>query len=98
MAHITGGGLPGNVNRILGNHDAEIDGNSWELPGLFQLLVEGGGLERSEAFHALNMGIGMVLVVEPEEVDAITRELTEVGESVTRIGEVVDGTGQVHVR
>ncbi|MFT5288551.1 MAG: phosphoribosylformylglycinamidine cyclo-ligase [Planctomycetota bacterium] len=98
MAHITGGGLPGNVNRILGNHDAEIDGNSWELPGLFQLLIEGGGLERSEAFHALNMGIGMVLVVEAEEVDAITKELTEVGERVTRIGDVVAGTGQVHVR
>ena len=97
MAHITGGGLPGNVNRILGDHDARIDGNAWPLPGLFRLLVEGGGLERAEAFHALNMGIGMVLVVEPDQVEFVSAHVKSAGERVHRIGEVVPGTGRVLV-
>ena len=98
MAHITGGGLPGNVNRILGEHDAEIDASTWETPGLFRLLVEGGGLAREDAFQAFNMGIGMVLLVEPEEADAVASELSAAGERVHRIGTVVPGTGRVHVR
>ena len=71
MAHITGGGLPGNLNRVLGGCDAVIDVNAWQPPGLFRLLVEGGNLERKEAYRAFNMGIGMVLVVDEEEADFV---------------------------
>ena len=97
MAHITGGGIPGNLNRILGEHDARVEVDSWRPAGLFRLLVDGGGLERDEAFKAFNMGIGMVLLVEPEEVDALTAELTASGERVHRIGSVVPGSGQVEL-
>src|SRR6185436_4696743 len=64
MAHITGGGLPGNVNRVLGKCDAVIDRDAWPPPGLFQLLVRGGELDAEESYRAFNMGIGMVLIVE----------------------------------
>ena len=71
MAHITGGGIPGNLNRILGAHDAEVEVDAWDPAGLFRLLVDGGGLEREEAYKAFNMGIGMIVLVEPGEADAL---------------------------
>ncbi len=96
MAHITGGGLPGNVNRILGGaSDAWIDRTAWPRPGLFRLLVEGGDLAEEEAFRAFNMGIGMVLVVEPHEVRTVTRDLEARGERVFELGETRAGTGRV---
>lgn len=97
MAHITGGGLPGNVNRMLTDTDAHIDTSSWQVPGLFQLLVEGGALERSEAFKALNMGVGLVMAVNPSDLDRVLSLLVEGGEAPWRIGELVPGQGVVHL-
>ena len=97
LAHITGGGLIDNLPRVLGDHDAQIQLGTWELPGLFQLLVDGGRLEQDEAYRVFNMGIGMVCLVDPDEVDAVTAALTAAGESVSRIGEVTAGTGEVHL-
>jgi phosphoribosylformylglycinamidine cyclo-ligase len=95
MAHITGGGLPGNVNRVLGRCDAVIDRESWTPPGLFQLLVRAGELDPDEAYRALNMGIGMVLLVEPERADEVERDLARRGERTFRIGRTVAGEGRV---
>jgi phosphoribosylformylglycinamidine cyclo-ligase len=95
MAHITGGGLPGNVNRVLGSCDAVIDRSAWTPPGLFQLLVRGGEIEEDEAYRAFNMGIGMVLLVEPDEVAGVERELAARGERSWRIGSTVAGQGKV---
>lgn len=96
LPHITGGGLPGNVNRVLGDRlDAVIDRSSWTVPGLFELLVRGGDVPRDEAYRAFNMGIGLVVVVEPEEADRVASELAAAGERVHRIGELVAGTGEV---
>jgi phosphoribosylformylglycinamidine cyclo-ligase len=95
MAHITGGGLPGNVNRVLGKCDALIQRDAWTPPGLFQLLVRGGGLDLDEAYRAFNMGIGMVLFVEPELEDEVAQELARGGEPVFRIGRTVAGTGRM---
>jgi phosphoribosylformylglycinamidine cyclo-ligase len=95
MAHITGGGLPGNVNRVLGRCDAVIDRDAWTPPGLFQLLVRGGELDADEAYRALNMGIGMVLLVEPADAAEVERELARRGERTWRIGHTVEGTGVV---
>ena len=95
MAHITGGGLPGNVNRVLGACDALIDRAAWTPPGLFQLLVRAGNLDEEEAFRAFNMGIGMVLIVEESEVAAVERELASRGETPVRIGRTVPGQGRV---
>jgi len=98
MAHITGGGLPGNVNRMLSDVDAHIDLSSWETPGLFQLLVEGGGIERDEAYKAFNMGVGLVLAVEPDVAERAAELLRKAGETPWTIGELVPGTGQVALR
>ena len=95
MAHITGGGLPGNVKRVLGSADAIIDLASWEPAGLFRLLVRGGALERDEAYKAFNMGIGMVLVVEESARDLVLEDLTARGEEALVIGRTESGTGRV---
>ncbi len=95
MAHITGGGLPGNVKRVLGKCDALIDRASWEPPGLFALLVRGGNLDLDEAYRAFNMGIGMVLAVEESNVEGVCRELEKCGERTFRIGHTVGGEGRV---
>src|SRR6185503_15090925 len=95
MAHITGGGLPGNVNRVLGSCDAVIDLDAWTPPGLFRLLVQGGELDRDEAYRAFNMGIGMVLIVDPGAAREVELDLSRRGEKVFRIGQTVAGTGQV---
>lgn len=95
MAHITGGGLPGNVNRVLGSCDAVIDREAWTPPGLFQLLVRGGDLDPDEAYRALNMGVGMVLIVEESEAGPVTADLEQRGERVHRLGRTVAGQGEV---
>ncbi len=98
MAHITGGGIPGNLNRVLGSScDAVVDTSAWTVPGLFQLLVEGGELARAEAFKAFNMGIGMILVVEAEEADDVLADLASRGEAAVRLGETREGTGRVEL-
>jgi len=95
MAHITGGGLPGNLDRVLGSCDAVVDLSSWEPPGLFRLLVQGGDLERDEAYKAFNMGIGLVLVVEETERDAVLDELRARGEDPVVLGRTEAGEGRV---
>lgn len=96
MAHITGGGLIDNVPRILGGqYDAVFDRQTWERPGLFRLLVEGGKLEDDESYRAFNMGIGMVLFVDESDCVEVMADLQSRGEVVFRIGAVEDGTGTV---
>jgi len=95
MAHITGGGLPGNVNRVLGACDAVIDRSAWTPPALFRMLVRAGDLDLDEAHRAFNMGIGMVLLVEEKDADALEAELARDGRGPVRIGRTVEGTGRV---
>ncbi|HED64225.1 MAG TPA: phosphoribosylformylglycinamidine cyclo-ligase [Planctomycetes bacterium] len=97
MAHITGGGIPGNLNRVLGECDARVDPGSWEPQPLFELLVRGGRLDPAEAFRAFNMGIGMILVVDEDEVAPVTESLAARGEEVLRIGSTTPGRGLVHL-
>jgi phosphoribosylformylglycinamidine cyclo-ligase len=99
LGHITGGGLVDNLPRVLGGLDAVIDRSTWETPPLFKTLCEGGALADEESYQAFNMGIGIVLAVEAEEVDSITELLESCGEPVFRIGEVqaaAGDKGQVH--
>ncbi|MEW6072290.1 MAG: phosphoribosylformylglycinamidine cyclo-ligase [Planctomycetota bacterium] len=95
MAHITGGGIPGNLCRVLGACDAVVDRDAWPVPGLFRLLVAGGKIAPDEAHRAFNMGIGMVLVVEPAEAEAVQADLAARGEVFYRIGHTTEGTGRV---
>jgi phosphoribosylformylglycinamidine cyclo-ligase len=96
IAHITGGGLPGNLNRVLGGHsDAMVDPGSWEWPRIFGELQRIGDVELDEMRKVFNLGIGMVVAVPPEAVEPAVAALAAAGHQARRIGEVVAGTGVV---
>jgi phosphoribosylformylglycinamidine cyclo-ligase len=95
MAHVTGGGLVDNLPRVLGAHDAWIDRASWPVPPLFRYLCEAGAVDPEERYQVLNMGIGMALLVEPGELEAVTAHLRSRGEAFWRIGRVERGGGAV---
>lgn len=95
MAHITGGGLIDNLPRVLGECDAVIDLDSWNRPALFRYLCDAGNIEVDEAHRAFNMGIGLVLIVDPDQVAPVRASLEAAGEQVHALGELVPGTGVV---
>ena len=96
MAHVTGGGLPGNVNRALPpTLDAEIDTSTWQVPNLFARLQQAGGVDRDEMFRTFNMGVGMVVIVDPANVETVLRSAQSEGVRAWRLGRVVRGSGQV---
>jgi phosphoribosylformylglycinamidine cyclo-ligase len=89
MAHITGGGLTGNVPRILPERVvAEIQASAWPLPPLFHWLRETGNVAASEMYRTFNCGIGFLIVVDPTDADAAVQTLSELGEKVFRIGHI----------
>jgi phosphoribosylformylglycinamidine cyclo-ligase len=98
MAHITGGGLPGNVCRALGPKvDAVIDTTRWTPNPVFPFLQKHGNVEREEMFKVFNMGIGYTVIVRPTFADAVCTRLAKLGESPTVIGEIVKGSGEVRL-
>jgi phosphoribosylformylglycinamidine cyclo-ligase len=96
MAHITGGGLPDNVPRVLPAGTA-VRIRKAAIPPLpiCQLIVQRGGVGEAEAYRVLNMGVGMVLFVHPADVATVTQRLTAAGETPFALGEVVAGDRQV---
>lgn len=97
MAHITGGGISENVPRILPeNTVAAIDSQSWPLPKLFQWLQQAGNVETQEMYRTFNCGIGMVLVVNSGDADAIQKFLQQQGETVYQIGRIRSRQGDEH--
>ncbi len=99
MAHITGGGLTDNIPRVLPETlDAVIDTKSWEIPALFRFLMSKGGLDIGDARQALNLGVGMVLIVAKAEADAVLSELKAAGEAAWVLGELAPGSGKVQYR
>ncbi len=99
MAHITGGGLVGNVNRALPKTlDAKISRKTWAVPPVFGFLQKHGGIERDEMFRVFNMGVGYTLIVRPRFADSVVQKLEASGETVFRLGEVVSGKGKVQMR
>ena len=98
VAHITGGGLPGNLNRVLpSNADAQIDTSTWGVPQIFTELQRVGGIATDEMFRTFNMGIGMTLVVPADEVEGVCDLLLEHGHPAVQIGEITAGTGVVNL-
>lgn len=96
MAHITGGGLAGNLERALHEGvDAEIDLSAWEPPRVFGFLAERGGVEDAEMRKVFNMGVGYCLVVRPAFADSIAQKLAKDGERPRVIGRIVPGSGRV---
>jgi phosphoribosylformylglycinamidine cyclo-ligase len=95
-AHITGGGLPGNVARAIPEGlSAEIDTDSWDVPPVFDWLAKTGPVEWDEMLSTFNMGVGMVLVVRTKKESKILRALEEAGEEPWRLGRVVRGDKRV---
>lgn len=99
MAHITGGGLPGNVCRALpGDLDAVLDSSKWTAPPVFAFLQKHGRIERGEMLNVFNMGIGYVLIVRPSFANSVMKHLTRLREEPIVIGEIVKGgSGVVRV-
>jgi phosphoribosylformylglycinamidine cyclo-ligase len=99
LAHITGGGLLENIPRVLPDDcHAVVDADSWTLPPLFSWLQAGGAIEPGELARTFNCGIGMVVVVAPDQVDAVTEGLTAAGETVHCIGRIERGQRGCTVR
>lgn len=94
MAHITGGGLVGNVPRVLPpSTAAHFKAGSWEIPPVFGLIQRQGKVPEAEMYRVFNMGIGMVVIASPENTAKITEELPE----ARVIGEVVKQKGEARV-
>lgn len=93
LCHVTGGGLPGNLPRVLpAGTRAKI--RLPEIPALFQVIAKGGPVEPAEMLRTFNMGIGLVVVVEDKLADVARRTLIEQGESVHDLGQIVADTSQ----
>ena len=96
VAHITGGGITENLNRVLPeNLDAEVEWGTWDVPPVVQAAVEAANLSDTEAYRTFNMGVGMCVVCDPDAIDDIAESLTAAGETVFPVGRIVKGTGQV---
>lgn len=96
IAHITGGGFDENIPRILQpGQGVEVMEGSWEILPVFRLLEKYGKVPHREMFNIFNMGIGMVLAVNPEDASRTIEILTECGEKASVIGKVVEGEGVV---
>ncbi|MGH9044549.1 MAG: phosphoribosylformylglycinamidine cyclo-ligase [Acidimicrobiales bacterium] len=95
-AHVTGGGLDENLQRVLPKTaDALIETGSWRVPEIFSLIAVLGGVEEAEMARAFNLGIGMVMVVEAAQADEVASVVGSFGVGVTRIGSITEGTGRV---
>jgi phosphoribosylformylglycinamidine cyclo-ligase len=96
LAHITGGGIPGNLPRVLPpGLSAEIVRRSWEVPPIFNLLSSIGNVPEEEMFRTFNMGLGMILIVSPEKESGVKSHIVRSGEHCYNIGVMVAGEGGV---
>jgi len=94
MAHITGGGLIGNVPRVLPEGiAAQFDRGRWTIPPIFQLIQQRGNVDQDEMYRVFNMGIGMVLICSPDNTDQLTKALPE----AQIVGKVVEQRGEARV-
>ena len=96
LCHITGGGFQGNIPRVLPKGlGAKVRKGAWTVPPLFKLIGQGGGVPEDEMYRTFNMGVGMVVVVSPENLHEVEHSLERRGESSWLIGSVVPGEGVV---
>lgn len=94
MVHITGGGLVENIPRVLQAHlTAQLQADAWTMPPLFKWLQQHGGVADAEMHRVFNCGIGMAVIVAQADADAAQAELTQLGETVYRIGVIRERQG-----
>jgi len=98
VAHITGGGIPGNLSRMLpANCGAVVDRGAWEPPRIFDEIQRLGDIDDDEMARVFNLGIGMVVVVSPEDVHRTIDLLQAKGHAPRAIGSVEEGSSRVHL-
>ena len=96
LAHITGGGITENLNRALNpGVDAVVDLGSWAVPAIVDYTCKAAGLSEEEALKTFNMGVGMVLIVDPSSVGGVRVACEQAGEVPRIIGRIEEGTGIV---
>ncbi len=96
MAHITGGGLPENLDRALPpSLDAVIDVASWDIPNVFRVLQGAGSVEPAEMYRTFNMGVGMVVICAPSDEKSVLSAAAEAGLAGWKIGSLKPGSGAV---
>lgn len=94
LAHITGGGFPGNIPRVLpAGLGARIRRGSWDVPPLFRIIQKGGDISDEEMYRTFNMGVGMIALVAPADLHDVEHSLERRGETSFVIGSVVSGSG-----
>jgi phosphoribosylformylglycinamidine cyclo-ligase len=99
LAHITGGGIPGNLSRVLPDHcDAVVVTGKWEVPEVFNQIQAAGDIRAEEMTKVFNLGIGMIAVVAPRDVYRAHDLLRDAGHDSVDIGEVVEGAGEVRLK
>jgi phosphoribosylformylglycinamidine cyclo-ligase len=98
LVHVTGGGLPGNVPRVLPKHlDAEVDTGLWHQPAIFTTIQRVGSIPDHEMLHTFNMGIGFVAIVPEGLVDDVITAAAGVDRTATAIGRIIDGSGSLRL-
>ncbi|NIA25582.1 MAG: phosphoribosylformylglycinamidine cyclo-ligase [Gammaproteobacteria bacterium] len=96
FVHVTGGGIPGNLPRALPEGlGATIDTTAWEVPPIFDLIAQRGGVEPSEMLRTFNMGVGFILIVDPARREEVITVLADHDRPASVIGEIVPGDGVV---
>jgi len=99
LAHITGGGIPGNLNRVLPDDcHAVVQESTWQWPELFSWMMKTANIQRTEMYRTFNCGVGMILVVAPENVDAAIANLSSAGETAFIMGEIKSGSADAQVQ
>jgi phosphoribosylformylglycinamidine cyclo-ligase len=96
MAHITGGGITGNLDRCLpGTVDALLRRGSWKQPRVFRVIADAARLDDDEMLATFNMGVGFCLIVPAKAAAGVAATLRDAGETVFEIGDIVPGSGRV---
>ncbi|MEU8000489.1 phosphoribosylformylglycinamidine cyclo-ligase [Catellatospora sp. NPDC049111] len=98
FAHVTGGGIPGNLVRVLPKHlDATVNRSTWAPQPIFDLIQRKGRIDQHDLESTFNMGVGMFAVVSAADADRAMALLTGRGVECWHVGDIIEGTGQVHM-
>jgi phosphoribosylformylglycinamidine cyclo-ligase len=96
LAHITGGGIPGNVARSLPDGcQAAVERATWPVPAVFEVIAAGGRVDRDEMYRVFNMGLGMIAIVSPAREARVRAAAAQAGVETWMVGEIVAGQGVV---
>ncbi|HAC62734.1 MAG TPA: phosphoribosylformylglycinamidine cyclo-ligase [Cyanothece sp. UBA12306] len=99
MAHITGGGIPENLPRCLGQGQSlEIIANTWEILPIFSWIAQTGQINPTSMYETFNMGLGFIVIVSAQKAELTINWLKNKGISAYQIGQVIEGTGEVLIR